>query len=142
MVKMTESEQIDRDIDVSAAVDSEGGYGDSGKRRVSRIVWILTLMAIVLVVLLILPSGSSNSFNTEMSPEERSMRGLMFSIACDIHEYYDINGMLPQIPEDIDILSENVTYTIEDESSWFIMSGDSLIYYSDMDPVEFAEGEI
>ncbi len=139
---MTESEQIDSDIDISRPVDSGSGYGNSGKRRNSRIVWILTIMAILLAVILILPSGNSNSFNSEMSTEEQGMRSLMFSVACDIHDYYDVNGVLPQIPGDIDIPSDNLTFTVEDESSWFIMSGDSLIYYSDMDPTEFAEGDI
>ena len=66
----------------------------------------------------------------------------MCAIACDIHEYTSLNGKLPQIPEEINISLQGVNYTVEDDSSWFLQSGDSLLYYSDMDPIEFAEGNI
>lgn len=139
---MPEPEQIDKDIDIPSLIDSRKMSGDSRKRKVSGIVWILSVFAIVLIVILIMPSGNSNSFNTDISSEEQELRDMMYSIACDIHEYSRLNGRLPRIPEDIDISSQAVTYTEEDDSSWFLTSGSGLIYYSDMDPIEFAEGEI
>lgn len=139
---MTDSEQIDIDIDVSGQMDSRKEYGGSGKRKNTGIIWILSIFTIALVVLLVLPGDNSAAFNTEISSEELEIRDSMYTIAIDIHEYFSLNGELPLIPEDIDISLQSVTYTIEDDSSWFLMSGDSLIYYSDMDPIEFAKGEI
>lgn len=139
---MPEPEQIDKDIDIPSLADSRKRNDGSRKRKVSGIVWILSIFAVVLIVILILPPGNSNSFNTDISSEEQELRSMMYSIACEIHEYYQLNGRLPRVPEDIDIPSQAVTYTEEDDSSWFLASGDGLIYYSDMDPMEFAEGEI
>lgn len=139
---MTEPEQIDKDIDISSSMDSSKKSSGSRKRKVPGIVWILSIFAIVLIVIMILPSGNSNSFSTDISSGEQELRDLMCSIACDIHEYSRLNGKLPQIPEEIDISLQGVNYTAEDDSSWFLQSGDSLIYYSDMDPIEFAEGRI
>ncbi|MCD4847166.1 MAG: hypothetical protein K8R76_03130 [Candidatus Aegiribacteria sp.] len=139
---MSEPEQIDRDIDIPDQVDSRKSSDGSRKKKVSGIIWILSIFAIVLIVILILPSGSSNSFNTDISSEEQELRDMIYTIACDIHEYHRLNGRLPQIPEEIEISSQAITYTEEDDSHWFLMSGDDLIYYSDMDPMEFAKGEI
>ncbi|MCK5064696.1 MAG: hypothetical protein KAQ97_05400 [Candidatus Fermentibacteraceae bacterium] len=139
---MTEPEQIDKDIDISSPIDPRKRNGGPRKRKASGIVWILSIFAIGLIVILILPSGDSISFNTDMSSEEQELRDMMYSIACDIHEYYQLNGRLPLVPEEIDISAQAITYTAEDDSSWFLQSGDSLIYYSDMDPMEFAKGEI
>ncbi len=139
---MTEPEQIDKDIDISSSIDSRKRSGGSRKRKIPGIVWILSIFAIALIVVLILPTDNSSSFNTDISSEEQELRDLIYSIACDIHEYYQLNGRLPLIPEDIDISSHAVTFAAEDDSSWFLQSGDSLIYYSDMDPMEFAKGEI
>lgn len=139
---MPESEQIDKDIDISSSIDSRKSSGVSRKRKIPGLVWILSIFAVALIAILILPSGNSGSFNTDISSGEKELRDLMYSIACDIHEYSMLNGRLPQIPEEMEISSQAVTYTAEDDSSWFLQSGDSLIYYSDMDPIEFAEGEI
>ncbi len=111
---MTEPEQIDKDIDISSPVYSGNGHGKTGKRSVSGIVWFFGITVILLVAVLILLSGNTSSFNTEMLPEEKEMRSLMISVAFDIHEYYDQNGILPLIPGDINIPSENITFTAED----------------------------
>ena len=142
VVKMPEPEQIDKDIDIPSLADSRKRTDGSMKRKVSGIVWILSIFAIVLIVILILPSGNSNSFTTDISSEEQELRDIMYSIACDIHEFSRLNERLPRIPEEIEISSQDITYTAEDDSSWYLTSGSGLIYYSDMDPVEFAEGEI
>ncbi len=139
---MTEPEQIDKDIDISSSIESSKRNSGSRKRKVPGIIWILSIFAVVLIVILILPSGNSNSFNTDISAEEQELRDTMCSIACDIHEYSRLNGRIPRIPEDLDINLHAVTYTAEDDSSWFLTSGDGLTYYSDMDTIEFAEGEI
>ncbi|MCK4671020.1 MAG: hypothetical protein KAT47_00665 [Candidatus Aegiribacteria sp.] len=139
---MTEPEQIDKDIDISSSIESSKRSGGPRKRKVPGIVWIFSIFAIAIIVILILPSDNSSSFNTDISSEEQELRDTMYSIACDIHEYYQLNGRLPRIPEDINISSQAVTYAEEDDSSWVLTSGDSLTYYSDMDPMEFAEGEI
>lgn len=139
---MTELEQIDRDINIPDPLDSRK-KGDSSKRRiVSGVAWILSAFALILIVILILPLDGSNLFNTDFSSEEQEIRSVMCSIAFEIHEYSRLNGRLPRIPEDIDISSQAVTYTEEEDSSWFLQSGDSIIYYSDMDLVAFEKGEI
>ena len=139
---MPEPEQIDKDIDIPSLADSSKRSGGSRRKKVSKIIWFLSIFAIVLILILVLPSGNSNSFNTDISAEEQELRDLMYFYACDIHEYFRLNGKLPQIPGEIEISSQDISYTAEDDSSWFLASGDSLIYYSDMDPDEFAEGEI
>ncbi|NOQ23362.1 MAG: hypothetical protein GQ565_12050 [Candidatus Aegiribacteria sp.] len=139
---MTELEQIDRDIDIPDPFDSRKRSDGSRKKKFFGVVCVLSVFAVVLIVILILPSGDSNSFNTDFSSEEQELRSIMCSIACEIHEYSRMNGRLPRIPEDIDISSQAVTYTEEDDSSWFLQSPDGIIYYSDMDPVEFEKGEI
>ncbi len=139
---MTESEQIDKDIDISSSIDSQTKRGNPSKQKFSRIIWILSITAFLFILILIFPTGDSGSFNTEISSTEQALRDSMYSIACDIHDYFNLNGNLPLVLEDINVSSLSITYTVEDDSSWALMSGDSLIYYSDMDPVEFASGEI
>lgn len=139
---MTEAEQLDKDIDISSPIDSMKKKSNSSRGKYAAIVWILAIFAVVLIVILIFPADNSGSFNTDISSEELELRELMFTIAIDIHEYSELNGRLPLVPEEIDVPSQSITYSAEDDSSWLLMSGDSLIYYSDMDPLEFAEGEI
>lgn len=139
---MTEAEQLDKDIEISSPTDFSDRNSGSRKRKFSGIVWILSIFAVVLIAIMILPKDNSGSFNTEISSEELELRDLMYTIACDIHEYFRLNGKLPMIPGEMEIPSQNIVYTIEDEACWFLTSGDSLIYYSDMDPLEFAKGEI
>jgi len=139
---MTEMEQLDKGIDIPGTVDSMKKKNSSSRGKHSAIVWILSIFAVVLIVILIFPADNSGSFNTSISSEELDLRDLMSTIASDIHEYTRLNGKLPLTPEEIDIPSESITYTVEDDSSWLLISGDSLIYYSDMDPLEFAEGVI
>ncbi|MCD4774431.1 MAG: hypothetical protein K8S15_00090 [Candidatus Aegiribacteria sp.] len=139
---MTEAEQLDKDIDISSPTDSLDRGNGSRKRKLPGIVWILSIFAVVMIVILILPADNSGSFNTSISSEELELRDLMYTIASDIHEYSRLNGKLPIIPGDMEIPSQYIVYTAEDDSSWLLISGDSLIYYSDMDPLEFAKGEI
>lgn len=139
---MTEPEQIDKDIDISSSTDFGKKKNNSSRRKYPAIVWVLSIFAVVLIAILIFPADNSGSFNTSISSEEQDLRNLMSSIAGDIHEYSDLNGKLPMIPGDMEIPSQNIVYTAEDDSSWLLISGDSLIYYSDMDPLEFAEGDI
>lgn len=139
---MTEPEQIDKDIDISSRIEAGKRNGGPGKRKIPGIVWILSIFAIALIVVLILPTDNSSSFNKNISSGEQELRDLMYSIACDIHEFYQLYGRLPIIPVDFDLSSHDVIFTAEDDSSWILQSGDSLIYYSDMDPMEFAEGEL
>ena len=139
---MTEFEQIDRDIDTSSPADSIKKHTNTKKRKASGMIWILSIFAVAVIVILILPADNSGSFNTNISSEEMEIRDLMYLVACDIHEFSQLNGNLPQIPEDIELPSQAITYTIEDNSSWFLASGDTILYYSDMDPIEFAEGKL
>lgn len=139
---MTELEQIDRNISIPDTLESRKKSKSSRKKIASGVVWILSALALILIVILILPSGGSNSFNTDFSSEEQEIRSVMSSIAFEIHEYTRLNGRPPRIPEDIDIPLHAVTYSEEGDSSWLLQSGDSIVYYSDMDLVAFEKGEI